>query len=395
MLTAALLGALILQGQAGSPGAKEQAPAQVQKLSRAEQQHQKDIDYDTQLGKKYAAEVEKTEKTSEDAAAQERVSRIGQEIAAIAQTTPVDVIWGDKRLNKYSYSFKVLQGKDVNAFSLPGGYVYVYEGLVKYAESDDELAAVLAHEVSHAEERHIATLVHDQQRVQMPALLAIAAAIISRNPEFIQVALIAGTNVVQAFTSGWSIRAEQAADHGGVQYLMHSKYNATAMLTFMERLRLDEHSDQLISGVDWGIYRTHPPARERAEAVLKDLRTYGVTVQRSLVSSRFRTEVKPSRDSAIEIWFNKRKLYTFGGPDALRRAQAAADRLNRFFDLEPNLFDVNFDGKEILGRRSPLIQVLPEDALVDKISTDALGEKAVGAIKGSLYNYAFYIWGSK
>ncbi|MFI5386670.1 MAG: M48 family metalloprotease [Fimbriimonadales bacterium] len=395
MLTAALLGAILLKGQATPPASGAQTQTLPPKLSKDEQQHQKDIAYDIDLGKKFVIEVEKTEKISENKEYQDRVNRIGQEIAAIAQTTQVDEIWGDKRLNKYNYTFKVLKGPDVNAFSLPGGFIYVYEGLVKYAESDDEIAAVLAHEITHAEARHIATLAHDQQKAQLPALIAIAAAIISRNPDFIGVAILGGTNAVQAFTSAWSVRAEQAADHGGVQYLVHSKYNATAMLTFMERLALDESNNQQISGVDWGIYKTHPPGRERAAAVLKDLQTYGVPVQRSLVSTRFRTEVQPGKDSGVEIWFNKRKLYTFGGSDALQRADAAADRLNKFFDQEPNLFDVAFDGKDILGKRSPLIDVLPADALAEKTSTDEIGAKAVGAIKGSLYNYAFNVWGTK
>jgi hypothetical protein len=112
------------------------------------------------------------------------------------------------------------------------------------------------------------------------------------------------------------------------------------------------------------------------------------------VSSRFRADVKPSKEGA-DIWFNRCKIYAFAGTDALKRADEAAARLNKFFDQEPNLFDVAFDGKEILGRRSPLIDVLPEDAEAAKLTTDALGAKAVTAIKGSLYNYAFNIWGAK
>src|SRR5579862_6614674 len=168
MFTSVLLGALILQGQSSSP-AKSQVqtpPAATSQLSKEEEQHQKELDNDIAVGKRaIVEEVDKTEKPSDNKEYQARVDRIGQEIAAIARITPVEVYWGDKRLNKFNYTFKVLKGDDPNAFTLPGGFVFVYEGLVKYAESDDELAAVLAHEISHAEQRHYAQLSKEQSKV--------------------------------------------------------------------------------------------------------------------------------------------------------------------------------------------------------------------------------------
>lgn len=385
---------MILQGPVDPT--PQVAPVVVdQKAAADEKRHQADIENDVALGKKYAAEVEKQEKVSTNQAYIDRVNRIGKDIAEIARTTKVDVFWGDKRLNKFDYSFKVLVGKedDVNAFSLPGGFIYIYEGLIKYAESDDEIAAVIAHEISHAEERHIATLSREQTKVQTPALLVILAAIASGNPGLIEGSIVVGMNAAQAFTSGWSIKAEKAADHGGFQYLVKSRYNPTAMLTFMERLAQDQHNDALRSW-DWGIYQSHPLGRERAEAILKDMRAYGIPVQRSAVSTRYRAEVVPGKEGGVEIWFNKRKLYTFGGSDALSRADEASVKLNAFFDQEPSLFDISFDRitREIVGRRSPLIRVMPEDAETAKISTEAFGEKAVSAIKGSLYYYAFSVW---
>jgi predicted Zn-dependent protease len=393
MLTAALLGAIILQGPATPAKGGVPPPAPGQQVSKAEAQHQKDIDGDIAAGKRFVQEVEKTEKLTENKEFQARVDRIGQEIAAIAQTTKIDVSWGDKRLNKFNYTFKVIKGEDVNAFSLPGGFIYVYEGLIKYAESDDELAAVLAHEITHSEARHIATLTREQQKVTTPGLLATLIAIFTKNPELIEATLMTSQLTAASFTSTWSVKAEQAADHGGIQYLIHSKYNPTAMLTFMERLAQDEHNTPAMK-IDWGIYRNHPPGSERAEAMLADMKKYGVPVQRSIVTTRYRAEVKPGKDG-VEIWFNKRKLYTCAGSDALQRADEAAARLNKFFDAEPSLIDVDFDGKEILGRRSPLIDVMPEDAAVVKLSTEDLGRRAVTAIKGSLFNYAFNIWGTK
>ncbi|MGI8711252.1 MAG: M48 family metalloprotease, partial [Acidimicrobiales bacterium] len=58
---------------------------------------------------------------------------------------------------EFKYSFRVIESPEINAFALPGGYVYVYTGLRKVASNDDELAAVLAHEITHAEEHHYAS----------------------------------------------------------------------------------------------------------------------------------------------------------------------------------------------------------------------------------------------
>src|SRR5690242_12974728 len=109
MLSTVLFSVVLLQGPA-SPPAKtgQQAQAPVASLSKAEQQHQKDLDSDVAMGKRFVIEVEKTEKISENKEYQDRVNRIGQQIAAIARVTPIDVSWGDKRLNKFEYTFKVL-----------------------------------------------------------------------------------------------------------------------------------------------------------------------------------------------------------------------------------------------------------------------------------------------
>src|SRR5947207_404025 len=100
MIATAALCALLLQGQASTPAQGAKAPAVDSKQSKADLQHQKDLDGDTSVGKKAVIEVEKTEKLSDNKEYQDRVNRIGQEIAKIAQVTPVDVFWGDKRLNK-------------------------------------------------------------------------------------------------------------------------------------------------------------------------------------------------------------------------------------------------------------------------------------------------------
>src|SRR5665213_362870 len=142
-------------------------------------QVQGDIDNDEKLGAHYAAQVNKENKFTDDPKMQARVDRIGKELAAIADTHHLIALWGDKRFSPFPYHFKVIQGTDVNAFSLPGGYIYVYEGLVKYCESDDELASVIGHEISHAAFRHVATLTKKSSQLQLLTLPLILLGILT------------------------------------------------------------------------------------------------------------------------------------------------------------------------------------------------------------------------
>ena len=272
MLAATFLATHLLLAQApaqATPPAQA-APASAPpkdetKEQKAERQHQQDLKGDEETGKKYAADAEKQYRLSTNKEYQERVQRIGGVIAAIANKTPINVIWGDKRLNPFTYEYKVIQGDDVNAFSIPGGHIYVFEGLVKRVESDDELAGVLAHETTHAEERHVAVLQHEASKIQSFTLPLILLAILTGGASAAVGTLGVTGLYTQAQGSGWSVKAEESADYGGFQYMLKSPYDPTGMLTFMERLA---RLNQLEDSINWGIYATHPPSRERAETLI-------------------------------------------------------------------------------------------------------------------------------
>ncbi len=352
--------------------------------------HAEDLRRDAELGKRYAAEVEKQFKLSKNDKYQDRVQRIGRELAEIANSMQPRVRWGDPRRNVFEYTFKVLEGKDVNAFSLPGGYIYVYEGLIEYAESDDELAGVLAHEIAHAAFRHLATLQKEQSKLQAITLPMILVAIFSGGQASGDV-LMLGQLVGLAAGSGWSQQAEEAADDGGLQYMLRSRYNPVGMLTFMERLAVDERNRPKI---DWGIFRTHPPSRDRAVELANQIRAAGIPIERSKVTTTFRAVVQPSKtEGALEVRFNGSRIATFAGVEAAERAQRACDRLNVFFDRVPELFQVSAreDGR-IVGLGKELFRVLPEDASASGQTVPEAALACAQAIKRSLYFLSYRIW---
>lgn len=379
----------------GKVGALVALAWQDKDKDKQEQRHQEDLKKDVEMGKDYSKEVEKELRVSKNEEMIARVNRIGGELAAIANVTNAKALWGDKRLNPFQYTFKVVEGKDVNAFSLPGGIVYVYEGLLNYVQSDDELAGVLAHEIAHAAFRHVPTLQREQNKMIVLQIPLILAGILTGSNAALG-ALEVGTLAGQAMASGWSVKAEEAADYGGFQFLLKSKYNPTGMLTFMERLAADDNNDPSRK-IDWGIYRTHPPSEERASTLTREMNEANIPIRRSKVTTAYRTQIRPGESGAVEAWFNGKKIYTFRGTDALKRADDAAIRLDEFFDQTPDLYMVKTDPTTgaVLGNGKVLIQTLPEDADPGKTTPEQQANEASKSVKTAVYSLAYHIWGVK
>jgi predicted Zn-dependent protease len=388
--TGALLGLFALGFGQQPPVSDSQT--QTQKQIQAEKQHEADVQSDVEEGKKAAEDTEKQVKLSTNADYQARVQRIGADIAAVADSYHAKALWGDQRFNKFNYTYKVIQGDDVNAFSLPGGHIYVYEGLMKQVESDDELAGVLAHETAHAAFRHVAQLEKDQQKMMNISLPAILAAILLGRGGGANVGIPGVQLLGQAMMNGWSVKAEEAADYGGLQYMMKSHYDPSGMLTFMERLAVDE---KIGLNYNWGIYRDHPPGKERAESLIHYMEEAGVPVRRSHVTTSFRVSVRPGEGGAVQLFFGNKSLVALGGNDALKRADEAAVTLNRFFDATPEMFELQEgpDGK-LLWKSMTLIQLEPCDANLKGDRLENLEDSTLQNMRTALFNLGFHVWES-
>ena len=361
---------------------------QDEKQRKAAEQHDKDVKSDIELGKKYSAEVDKELKLSENTTAIERLERVGKELADIANEHAVQVSWGDARHSEFPYSFKLVKGDDVNAFSIPGGYIYFYEGLLDFAESDDELAGVIAHEISHASFRHLATLRKESSKfdwVQLP-LLIIAA--LSRSPDAVN-ALQAGSLAMQGIASGWSVKAEVAADFGGLQYLKLSKYNPVGALTFMERL---QYRDRFQPKIDWGIYQTHPLSEERAKFILGKLKEMNVPIKRSQTTTSLAAKAVPQDDGSVDVLFGKTKIFNFRGPDSGARSLDAVERLNEFFDSVPDMFEVGMESARLTGRGRTLFRVEQPDTETFNNSTELTLQDAATNIRKAVFDLAYRMW---
>lgn len=160
------------------------------------------------------------------------------------------------------FEFFVLNDKSINAFALPGGFICVYTGLIVTAQSESELAAVLAHEIGHVSQRHIARLFAQQKQAGIASLAALALAILAArsSPDLAQAAIAGAQYATYQTAVNFTRDNEREADRVGVQILEKAGFDPRAMPAFLERL---QRSYRLYETNAPSYSRTHPLTYER------------------------------------------------------------------------------------------------------------------------------------
>jgi len=195
------------------------------------------------IGAGMAEEIAKTEKVLADSLWQKYLNEVGQKIVSVSDRKDI------------TYHFTVIESDQVNAFAAPGGYVYFYTGLLREMHSESEMAAVMAHEISHVVGRH------SIKRVQSAMGVALAYDLVfgGDNPSAaIDAAIGIGLNL--AFT-GYSRDAEREADQFGIHYMVKAGYEPKGAEAMFETLaRLGSAGS---GGVFEKLASSHPETQER------------------------------------------------------------------------------------------------------------------------------------
>ena len=185
-------------------------------------------DQDVEMGQKASAEVNSNLPLLKDGEVDGYVSGLGRRLAAIAPNQSGGV--------KYSWTFKVVNSPEINAFALPGGYIYVNRGAIAAAQDEAQIAGVLAHEEGHVVMRHGTHQASEMMLAQAP--LSILAGVLGQSSslasQLAQLGLSFGVNSILLRNSR---SAESQADEVGTYILYRAGYDPHAMAQFFEILQ--------------------------------------------------------------------------------------------------------------------------------------------------------------
>lgn len=264
-----------------------------------------------ELGAEAAEDIEKSVILVED---EEKLAKLQAMIDQVAAASPRPEI---------EYRIKIVATPGVNAFVLPGGYVYVTTGLMGMVESDDELMGVLCHEVAHNVQQHAITRMREAPLgklglMQLATLVAQVGLVVSGAPEGALLADAASRHITSAVLNPGSVANEVEADLLGIDYMIHTDYNPVGFLTFLERLA---STSGKFFEQELGIHNTHPLTRDRVKKAKERLEARGVPILRRLVTDVPQPEwsvIRERGEDLIEVRFDQERVLLLAGTDETR-----------------------------------------------------------------------------
>ena len=290
------------------------------------------------LGRKYHAQVLQQTPAYNDQELQDYVQRIGDSLSIKSH-----------RPNLF-YRFTVLDSPDINAFALPGGYIYINRGLMAYLSSEEELAAVLGHEIGHVTARHS---VRQYSQSQFLGILSAAVQMNSGRTAGDLVSVASG-----ALLAGYGREMELQADELGAEYLYQDGYPTKAMMKVLTVLKDQEiYSKELAKkrGQEprnyHGVFASHPSNDKRLKEILEEVNK---TYQQG--------EIKKTAD-----YFEKINEMVYGDSE-----ESGVRKGNEFFHRDLDLYLASPQDWEIINTSKNIIFRAPYSKAMLNVSLEDL-----------------------
>lgn len=187
-------------------------------ISPAEEKH---------LGEEFMRSVRSEVTLVDDPEVEEYIQNLGYRLVAGADPQP------------FSFNYFVVQDPNINAFAGPGGFIGVNSGLILIAQSESELASVLAHETAHVTQHHLLRTFDKVNRTSLPAMAALIAALVlgAHSPQMAEAAIASTLAGGQQMQINFTRENELEADRVGMQILESAGYDPRSMPTFFERMQ--------------------------------------------------------------------------------------------------------------------------------------------------------------
>ena len=245
-------------------------------------------------------EIEEHFGLCEDAEINDKLERVSARI--------LDVL-SDEEKEIADFRFKVLDDDMVNAFAMSDGHMYYFRGLVELTKTDDQLAGVVGHELTHVIHKHSKKIASES----LPWMIGgIALAVVSREPA----AVLAGEMFAQAHAEAYGRKAEEDADQYGLQLMIRAGYDPIGMLQFFSFMKEEEKRNPHLFQ---NYFLVHPYAHDRIDSQKKILREMGYDVPDSIIRSWLCSGIKAREEDGVclvDIEFGSELIFTIAGDDA-------------------------------------------------------------------------------
>ena len=295
------------------------------------------------LGRQFHQQIMSVERLYDDQALQDYVQAIGERVAA--ESDRPELI----------YRFFLIDSPQVNAFALPGGYIYIYRGLLGYMDSEAELAAVLGHELGHVTARHA---VRQHRNAALSQILATVVAGTTGSGAAADLTNVLGSAVV----AGYGRDLELEADRLGAEYLARAGYDHEAMLEVLDILKYHQEYAQARAKAQGreastyhGVFASHPRNDTRLQEVVAAAR-----------------DLAPAGDPRIgrETFLEKIDGLVYG-----HSAHEGIPRNGSFYHPELGFAFDYPEGWRLENRPSAILLYAPEGAAVIQIGATDLNKR--------------------
>jgi len=251
------------------------------------------------IGKQYSTEIERSSKLLKDPVINEYVNRVAQNVARNSDL-------------KIPLTVKVIDDPSINAFALPGGFLYVNTGLLMAAEEEDQVAGVVAHEIAHVAARHWASQMTKATFLQF-AMLPLMLVPMSY-PVYMGVMEAYMNGVPLAFLK-FNRGAEAEADYLGIQYMYKAGYDPNSYVAFFGKVMEEERR---MPGSMPQVFMDHPPTGDRIIKSEEEIKQILPKREQYLVSTSEFDDVKGRLQQVVS---NRKKMKPgdSGGPTLRKR----------------------------------------------------------------------------
>jgi beta-barrel assembly-enhancing protease len=258
------------------------------------------IQKEVAMGKQAADQVDHSVRLITDPIVTEYVNRLGQNLVRNSDAT------------HYTFIFKVIDSEEINAFALPGGFLYVNSGLILAADDEAELAAVMAHEIGHVAARHAT---ENMAKAQIAGLATIPLVIFTGGVAGAAAQNLSNIGIPIAMLK-YSQKAESEADWLGLQYMYKTGYDPAAAISFFEKLQAKESPRKVSS-----LFSDHPPTSARMKSEKENIERYLPNKDQYIVSTSEFNAVKARLASIENSKPGQSGGNARGGPTARRGRQ--------------------------------------------------------------------------